>query len=194
VAHGGSYRPHHPDYAATMRLLLLLPTALLVGCAARGTGEFAIPAGRYDDAFVATRAVLRDSGFDIERVDARAGVITTLPKPSAGWATPWDTEQSSPAQETSDLFNRQRREVRVAFEPSPAEGEPVCAKVTVTVSRVQSPGVRPNPRSIQLTTISRDPALSDRGVWLGYAVAVTRDTNLEARLARKVESAMARPK
>ncbi|MCE7973140.1 MAG: hypothetical protein DYG92_02270 [Leptolyngbya sp. PLA1] len=177
-----------------MRLLLLLPAAVLVGCAARGTGEFAVPAGRYDDAFVAARAVLRDSGFDIERVDARAGVITTLPKASAGWATPWDTEQSTPTQETSDLFNRQRREVRVAFEPAPAEGEPVTGVVTVTVSRVQSPGVRPNPRSIQLTTISRDPSLSDRGVWIGYAVAVSRDPELEARLARKVESALAAPK
>ncbi|MFZ2875162.1 MAG: hypothetical protein WAZ94_11865 [Phycisphaerales bacterium] len=177
-----------------MRLLLLLPTALLVGCASPGTGEFAVPAGRYDDAFVATRSVLRDSGFDIERVDARAGVITTLPKPSSGWAAPWDTEQSTPAQETSDLFNRQRREVRVAFQPYPASGEPVTATVTVTVSRVQSPGVRPNPRSIQLTTVSRDPALSDRGVWLGDAVAVTRDTDLEARLARRVEAALAQPK
>lgn len=176
-----------------MRLLLLLSTASLVGCAARGTGEFPVPAGRYNDAFVAARTVLRDSGFDIERVDARAGVITTLPKPSAGWATPWDTEQSTAAQETSDLFNRQRREVRIAFEPAPAEGEPVSGVVTVTVSRVQSPGVRPNSRSIQLTTISRDPALSDRGVWIGYAVAVTRDSDLEARLARKVESVLAAP-
>lgn len=179
-----------------LRLVVLLAGvgAALVGCAAEGTGEFRVPAGRYAAAFDATRDVLRDYRLPVERVDAAQGVITSADKASAGWATPWDVEQTTAAQETSDLFNQQRRRVRVTFDPPGTDpDQPVIGRVQVTVMRVQAPGVRLNPRSVQLTTTARDPALTARQVWGQYDLPVTRDSALEARLARAIERRLDRP-
>lgn len=176
--------------------LLLVAAMFLTGCSAQGTGEFAVPAGQYADAFQAARGVLRDHRFEVERVDAEEGVLTTRPKASSGWASPWDTEQTTAVQESSDLFNQQRRRVRVTFEPArAAPGEARTGRVVVAIDRVQSTGVRLNPRSVQLTTVSVDPALSARGVWTQYDVPVERDAAFEARLARAIEKALgpARP-
>jgi len=171
-----------------MRLAFsILTLVTLVGCAAKGTGDFAVPEGRYEAAFEASREVLHRYRFEVERVDAAGGVITTRDKSSAGAFAPWDGDQTTPAQEVSDLLNQQRRRVRVTFDRPDGGGH-----VHVTVYRVQQAGVRLNSKSAQLATTATDPALTARGVWAGYDVPVTRDAELEARIARDIEKRTAK--
>lgn len=95
-----------------------LSAAGLSGCAAGGdSNEVLLDSSRYARAFEATKRVLRDERFTIDRVDARAGVITTRPKSSGGLLTAWDGEQSDFGDELEDAANFQQRRVRVVFEP-----------------------------------------------------------------------------
>ena len=82
----------------------------LGGCAAERTDvTFEVSAGGYARAFDAAKEVLREAGFELDRVDARAGVITTRSKGSAGIATPWVGDESTIEQEFDDLIHQQRR-------------------------------------------------------------------------------------
>lgn len=116
--------------AAAFRLLLICPLALLAACSTAAKREpvgavlddpatLHIPAGDYARAFDAARHELRDAGFVLERVDAWSGVITTRASTSAGFATPWSSDQSSIGQELGDFAHRNRRIVRITFEPAP---------------------------------------------------------------------------
>ncbi|MDX2131138.1 MAG: hypothetical protein SFY69_03685 [Planctomycetota bacterium] len=187
---GGTRRgaPRGVRWAAALGALLCAVLAGAPGgCGAKGTGEFAIEPGRYAATFDATRRVLRDARFTIERVDAAGGVITTREKASPGLAAPWDTEQTTLGQETSDLLNRQRRGVRVVFEGDSPDAEPTRGRVEVTVYRVQAPGLRVSSRTWQTASYTVDPMLVARGVGLGTSIPYTRDEYLEARLARAIE-------
>ncbi|MGE3109983.1 MAG: hypothetical protein AB7G11_07205 [Phycisphaerales bacterium] len=82
------------------------------------SADIALDASEYAPAFDAARLVLRDMRFDLERIDARVGVISTAPKRTAGLATPWDREQQTAGQELEDLVQHQRRVVRVTFVPA----------------------------------------------------------------------------
>lgn len=169
----------------------------------------AVAPDRYDATFNAARGVLRDRGFILERVDARAGVITTQPKTTAGLFTPWDLDQQSLAQEAEDLFERQQRVVRITFErpeatdggaaaapaPSPAP-EPAgerTMRVQVTIQRVHIPGRKIEPESISQTSYYYDPALGARAMQPSYAVAYKQDRPLEARLTELIAAAAALP-
>ena len=70
--------------------LLLISVLVLSGCATSRPAEFATAPGGYAAAFDAAREVLREFRFELERVDARSGIITTRPKATAGLATLWD--------------------------------------------------------------------------------------------------------
>lgn len=187
-----------------LRRFLLAPmlafvVASLTGCGAAGPPTFQIQAGGYDAAFNASRHVLRDFTFELERVDAAEGVITTRDKASAGAGTPWDGVQSTLEQELSDLTNLQKRRVRITFRPVgqddgvPAADQACEGDVQVVIWRTQSPLVRPNSRSISLTTTAIDPALSAKQIYSSYDVAVERDEELENRIARAIESRLAPP-
>ncbi len=82
--------------------------ALLPGCGTtpRPATALPIPSGRYAEAFDAAREALRDLRFDLERVDARLGVITSRPHATDGLATPWDLDQTSSRQEVQDLMHQ----------------------------------------------------------------------------------------
>lgn len=184
---------------ASRVIALALLLSLLAGCAgASGDARFDVPAGSYSRAFDATRSVLRDYRFPIERVDARAGVITTRPKATAGLATPWDAEQSTPGQEIEDLLNDQRRRVRVVFQPADpgastlSDDAPLIAHVEVGVYRVQNPGLRLPPGAISQGSLSVDPALRQRWVTYGMETPVARDSRLAGRIARDIERRLAR--
>lgn len=178
---------------------LVLLAAILAGCSS-GTSspEFRVDAGGYARAFDAAREVLRASRFTLNRVDARAGIITTDPKPSAGLATPWDLEQSTPTQEIDDLLNQQRRRVRVSFAQESGADRvadllespvPLTARVEVVIDRVHVRGTRPSSKAILLSSQTYDPQATAPAQ---YEVPVTRDEYLESRLAaeirRKLES------
>ena len=105
----------------------------------------------------AAREVLMEYRFALDRVDARRGVVTTHPKRTAGLATPWDREQSGLDQEWEDLFNEQRRVVRVEFDRDPDSGDGAItgARVQVEILRTRRPGWRVEAESVRLSSHAR---------------------------------------
>ncbi len=174
---------------ASVVYLLLLP-----GCATpKSDGTFTVPAGAYGAAIDATRDALRDYRFDLDRVDAAAGVVTTAGKWSSGLATPWDAEQSSIGQEWDDAMNRQQRRVRVTFASAHGEGAddlrslgaPLVGRVEVTVYRLHRQGWRLESESVGRSRRAFDPELG-RSQGSRYFVPIARDERLEARIADAV--------
>lgn len=182
--------------------------ALAAGGCAEGnrSTSLEVPAGEYATAFDAARQVLRDYRFDLDRVDARAGVITTASKESAGLATPWDAEQTTLGQEVEDLLAEQRRRVRVTFEPRDtggtgssgdlldAGGRVLDAKVEVFVERVYVRGVKPSPRAILLSRQWYDPVSISRGQSPRYEAPLSRDEGLARRLSAEIRRRLERAK
>ena len=174
------------------------------GCAAGGPGELAIGPGDYPAAFEAAREVIRDARFDIDRVDARAGVITSAPRVSTGIALPWDMAGSTPARQLGDLLNRHARRIRVTFEPAGAAGEEAAGRpdllatepmglvmrVRVLVEREQRPGWRLESTAVQLSGRARDPELERRGMQPGYTVVLREDPDLSGKLAARIAERM----
>lgn len=115
---------HHGARGWSAWLLLGIAALLCAGCQ---QGPLVVAADKYAVAFDAARDLLRSYRFEIERVDAQAGTITTLPRRSGGALTPWDREQQSWTQEWDDTFNLNARRVRVTFSPWEAEAEPTGA-------------------------------------------------------------------
>jgi len=193
--------------AALLACLLLLPA-----CAAPKTlpDSFVIERDAYDEAFEATRDVLRAYRFTPDRVDARAGVIATAPKTTAGLATPWDNEQTTFDEELSDLGNDQQRRVRVTFTPvRPEDGgdDPLGApipdvraatgdievRVQVFLERIRWPGWRLNAASIDLSTRARDPDLARRDMEPSYVQPIRRDDEYAGRLAASIAKRLGLP-
>ncbi len=169
----------------TVQVTVLLMAALhLGGCSAsQGPTTFEIAPGQYARAFDAARETLRDQYFSIDRVDYESGVISTLPKESAGLATPWDDDQSTLRQEWEDFAADQRRQVRIVFEHAPGATEPSVGRVTVVIERRYRPGVRVPPKSARTLTLTQDPALGQRAMWPTYEVPIEEDRALASRLA-----------
>lgn len=211
----------------SVRTLLLLALAALSlaavgGCSSvKSANLLTVPAGRYADAFDATREALRDLRFDLERVDARLGVITSRPKPTDGLATPWDIEQSSTSQEIEDLVHQQRRQVRVAFltprprpDGSPADGPPeliplqdapmpanlvdyrgsVTIRVQVNMIRVERAGWRPSTSSVRGSTFTTDPLLEAAGGAAVYETPAGEDRELASRIIDRVRTRLELPR
>lgn len=134
-------------------------------------------------------------GFDLERIDAQAGVIETRPKQTAGLASPWDSEQSTLGQEWEDFTNDQRRVVRVTFAPLPekspegsADARPAReVRVEVTVYRLRVPGRRIETETVRLSSRSIDEQELASGRAGLYLTPIGRDTRLESRLAAGIE-------
>lgn len=182
---------------AVRTLVLALLVACTGGCAVNGPSEVQLDASQYAVAFDAARRALVDSRFELDRVDARAGVITTQPKPTAGAATPWDGEQSSPRQEIEDLVNKQQRRVRITFEPadhasSPSTPDlrtvqgPLLARVEVAVDRIHRPGLVLESSAPRFSGRAVSRRLSERGMHPEYAVAFSRDDALARRVAAEI--------
>jgi hypothetical protein len=190
-----------------MPLALALAACALAGCAALDSPtDLAIEAGGYPTAFEAARTTLRDYHFELERVDARAGVISTTENDTAGFFTPWDLGRSSFQQELEDSVQYQRRIVRITFEdPSRASTTAeqtetdlrelpgrLTMRVRVVIERVYRPGWRINTTAIGLSTRTFDPALAARGMLPEFEVAVTEDRPLAARLVKAVQEQQSR--
>lgn len=192
-------------------LALAAPTLLVGACASpSGPPEVDVPRGEYSRAFAAAREIIREHRFHVDRVDAESGVITSGPKESSGLFTPWDTEQSSLAQEFDDTLNYQDRRVRVAFEArdpaAPTGGGhappadlrradvPLVCRFEVTVERSERPGHRVPTRAVRQGSQTLDPEVQARGMWPTYVVSVRQDEEFAARLAGELRGVLARPR
>jgi len=196
-----------------MRRIAPLAAALCLlggvsGCTSKPrAAQIDIAAGRYGEAFDATQETLRRAGFTLERVDARAGVMTTRPKSSAGLAEPWERDDSRFGQRVESLLHHQRRRVIVTFEPAGAteEGQParreafeegvgdlrahegpLTVRMEVRVDRIGRPGLQVPTTSVRLRNQSVDPLGegADRANIVVEEVDV--DPWLAGRLARKL--------
>jgi len=141
--------------------------------------------GDYERVFDAARTVLRDYRFAIDRVDARSGVITTHPKRTAGLATIWDREQSSPAQEWEDLINEQRRVVRVEFDRT--DDGSASARIIVEVLRTHRPNWRVENESVRLSTHARSRNSVGDPEPGSFREPMGLDTELASRLASDID-------
>jgi len=183
----------------------------LTGCQAPAPASTSlrIAPGAYSATFEAVKDELRASGFELDRIDARAGVITTRPHFSAGLATPWIGDESTLGQELDDFLNRQRRTVRVVFTPADADSdsipdaEPVVnpvdtrtldvdirAQVEVRLERIHRLGLRPSSASVRLSSVTErvDQDGAEDPPWT--TEVVDNDALLAARIVRGVTRRM----
>lgn len=180
----------------------------LGGCAGvpDGPSSFDVSPGAYAQTFEAVKAALIDAQFNLDRVDARAGVISTHPRRSVGLVRPWDTQQSTPGQEFEELLHAQQRVVRVTIGPVPAEEDEqgtqaappapptdlrsldgqLLGSVRVLVVRQHRPGWRADPSGVTLAGVSQNMLLVERGLWPSYSVTIRRDVALERRIAESI--------
>lgn len=196
-------------------LLLIMIAACLVGCARRdrvaappASASFVVAAGDYEAAFEVAQAELRRRLFELERVDAQAGVILTRPEGGAGLLAPWTIGRGGRVVE--DTLNAQSRTVEVRFEsaesiarpprgtpaslaspdlpppPALAEGS-VVVTVRVLVSRRVTPTRRLDPTAINLSATPVDPLLYQRGLALVYDAPRDLDAAASARFARALD-------
>lgn len=195
----------HRYDSGMFRLTALFGLAFLfAGCAASDPAPptFLVSAGHYAKAFDTARDTLRTMQFELDRVDARAGVITTRPKHSAGIATPWDLEQSTLAQEWEDFTNEQYRSVRILFEPTTgraarsqqSDGSAAASDlrtfsgdltgtIIIVIERKNRPNWRIDTTTIRLSSFARDPL----GGGQAALVPIARDVRLEGRLAKRIQ-------
>lgn len=188
---------------------MLLWATVLGGCAKDeyGPSTFRIPSDDYAMYFDAARDALREHHFDLERVDARAGVITTRPVATAGWATPWIDHASTMSAATGDFLQRNRRVASVFFAPvaretnvsravDPASGDlrhfagTVEVSVSVIVEQVYRPGRRATPTSIRLTTYALDPSSGPADATQLRARTVGTDAALSRRIADAIRESV----
>lgn len=191
------------------------------GCAGSraATNRVQVEQAGYATAFNAAIEKLRELGFQPDRIDARAGIVTSEPLGSAGLLTPWDRTQGSLGDELGDAVHRQRRVVRIEFvpvndaEPDPqsplvtspgsqagpvsipapvGESRALSARVRVTIERVERANEQLDPSSIRLSTRGRDDQLAARRMWPTYSVARQRDVDLEREIAGAIQDALAR--
>ncbi len=199
--------PPPPRYTPAMRHATLLPllvtlAAILTGCAAEKPARFTITQDQYDAAFSAAREELRGRHFDLARVDARAGIITTQPASSAGLATPWIDHTDTFEDSVDGVTQRERRRVEVRFltaaAPALPETEvpeldvraqpgPYEVDVRVIVERIYQPGRRPDATSVRVGSFYQDPELVAKGEQPRFAVDHREDPRLAGRIAQAIE-------
>ena len=203
----------------TLRVLaILLLACCLGGCASNrastkpAAATFVVEADDYEHAFEAAKGVLLDRHYELERVDARAGIILTRPRTGAGLLTPWKIGPGSRLGE--DTVNAQGRVVEVRFEPaaeterppggvpdalasprpavppSAAEGA-IVVSVRVLMERRVSPTRRLDPTAIQAASIPFDPALARRGLGMTYYAPHDLDADASASLAKSMQRRLA---
>ena len=189
--------------AAMLTVVLAFLGGGVGGCRVSGPTSAEVPAGRYGEAFEVVKDELRAQGYELERVDARAGVITTRPRASSGFWTPWVTDERRLRDELESSVHRQRRVVEVRFL---AEGEgdvreaggALTLDVRVRVERVYQPGVRTPVASVRLRHVSEDPGVGsgdtplETGEGRGaiFAVEQGADRALAADLAARLRRAL----
>ena len=188
----------------------LFALATFCGCASNGPLTVDIPGGAdntaYSKAFDAARNTLVARRFELDRIDARAGIITTRAKPTAGAFTPWDREQSSLFSSLEDTVHQHQRRVTVTFVPVDG-GErpkgvapdlisytgPVQANVSVLIERVERPGFRAEVRSPRYSTQSVNEQREKLSEYPSFGAPLAPDDDFASRIAADIREAVATP-
>ncbi len=163
-------------------MVVVCGVAMMGGCALSGGGAFdgtpeMVAAGAYGETFDAAKDVLRAYRFELERVDAREGVITTKASAASGWVTPWKDYASDSDGAWRDTVQDEARVARVVFARRDGAAQ---SEVGVVVERVRVTrfGRRVDPTSPKrFKRVASDPTRSGVDVEV-----VGRDGALEARI------------
>ena len=168
----------------------------------------AVPVEDYAGVFQAARDELTRRRFEIERVDARSGVIVTEPKTGAGLLAPWTLAPG--ARIAEDTLNAQSRVIEVRFEAAEAAiqaprgvqapladpqptlppgqaAETVLVSVRVLILRRVSPNRRLDSSGIRYSVDSTNPALSRRGLGTRFDAPKDLDERAAAQVARSIQ-------
>lgn len=180
-------------------LLGLIAGVLLGGCrSSPATATFDVGPGEYAQAFDQARDTVREWGFELDRVDAARGIITTIPRESAGFATPWVNHARGFGDAWEDTMNPRRRMVEVRF-VDPTDGSadepdlravqgPLQGQVIVTVLGLHRPWRRLDSTSIRFSSVSFDPAAIQRGESGAVEEVIGEDAKLAGVLAGEITS------
>lgn len=173
-----------------MRALVLVSVFFLAGCrSAPGpdvyAGRTSASLSDYQAAFAGGKDVLREMGFELDRVDARAGIITTRARLGSGLATPWTVTERP----VNDLAHRNRRVARLVFTPADAPSQDdlrgfagaIDVECVIEVERVYNPGRRPSPTSVRLGGTWRDRDLPQTEEGTRFARFIDNDEELAGR-------------
>jgi hypothetical protein len=121
---------------------------VLGGCATKppaGPNPATVQTGEFEAIFVAAREVLRKRYFEEDRVDRRAGVITTLPSTAGGLAEFWRRDSADAEGRALAGLCAVRKTATVQIEKTEPSGYTVA--VTVIQERRQLPTVEPTTSS-----------------------------------------------
>lgn len=167
------------------------------------TEPLTVAAGRYAQAFDAARDVLRDCGLTLDRVDARAGVLTTLPASSAGLFTPWSPLDPSLADALRRTLRYERLRVRLRFAPIDPGGagefdihrfdRGARVSVEALVEPVDRPGLRVSPLSPRLASVARSTDAPSPQSSAFPASLPERDDALERAIATALQKRLDHP-
>lgn len=194
----------HAWIRACCLALGLLAGVLLTGCSsvARST-TFVVDGAQYDQAFESAKDTVRAFGFELDRVDARGGVLTSRPRRSSGFATPWVPHPSDLSGAWRDLLHGDARTVTIEFRPQAGTGPlrvrrdprydvrehagPVQVRVDVVLEREQRSGLRADATSVRFLS-SASPG---QDVTTDTFVVIGRDAPLAGRIAESMQKRMA---
>lgn len=187
----------HPTLRLALMGLVLLAIGLPVGGCASGDerATFDVPPGQYAQAFDHTKDVVRAWGFELDRVDAARGIITTKPTAASGFATPWINHAQGLNDAWRNTTRPERRVVRVGFAPLAGEAPPdrraypeaMRGTIEVGILVLDRPWRRPDPTSIRFTSVALDPVAINRGEGGVREYEADLDQALAGRLARSIE-------
>ncbi|MFG0257085.1 MAG: hypothetical protein ACF8GE_04200 [Phycisphaerales bacterium JB043] len=178
----------------------------LAGCASRRPAPpepapvsvTTIEAGGYARAFESTRDVFRQHGFTLDRIDARAGVIETLPAPSSQLRPLFKSFGDHLRRVSESLAHRHRRvgEARfVAVGATPGQDltrwdGPMRLEISVRVERLHRFDTRVEPVSIRLSSVSSHTLGDARDDSLAVST-VKNDEYLSSHLVDRIVRSMA---
>jgi len=164
-----------------------------------------IAAGAFADAFGAAKDALRSFGLTLDRIDSRAGVLTTLPTTSAGLATPWSRLDGTFRTAFRRTFRSERLVVRVRFTPTGGVRNDVedahrfdagaILSVEALISPAARPGLRVDPLSPRLASVTRGSEAPARETG-GFDAALfaegiaERDDELAGRITSAVRTSL----
>ena len=170
----------------------------------------------YEPAFRQSVAVLRDSGFVVDRQDYRFGQITSRPRPSSTIFEPWQRDHTYPDQALRATFGSLRRTARISLDPwvpddsmdtpsgqasdpdpapdpapgadsAPPMGYDLNVEVLIEQRQVATRRLDGRTRGTIFADLSAVPTeLSRRGIQKEYWQPVGRDPHLESRLRRQI--------
>lgn len=155
-----------------------------------------VPAPDFDRAIDACQHAARERFFEIDRVDAREGLVQTKPSTSAQWFEPWRRDNTTAGDVARSSLDTYRRVVRFHIQradtKNPAAGYTIVPQVLV--ERESLIGRRlTTVTGFRLFTATDQTTLSevrDEGVAPNYWYSVGRDHPLEYQLAKAVINAM----